>query len=162
MDLPIQSAPVEEFKMVEWLLENYLWLKAVHVIALISWMAGLLYLPRLYVYHVENAGEPACVAMLAVMERRLLRYIMNPAMVVTTLLGGLMIWANPGVMEGGWMHAKLTLLVGLFGVHGILSKYRRELAAGTCEKSARFFRILNEVPTVLMIGIVILVIAQPI
>lgn len=147
--------------MVDWLLENYLWVKALHLIAVVAWMAGMLYLPRLFVYHVENGGEPACAAMLVTMERRLLRYIINPAMIATVILGGLMIWANPGVMQAGWMHGKLGLLVVMFAVHGMMVKYRRQLAAGTCTKSARYFRILNEVPTVLMIGIIILVIAQP-
>ena len=143
------------------LIDYYLWIKALHVIAVISWMAGMLYLPRLFVYHVENASEPAAAAMLVTMERRLLRFIINPAMIATFVLGGLLITANPDVMQGGWMHAKLTLVLLMGAVHGVLSKYRRQLAAGTCQKSAKFFRILNEVPTALMIGIVILVIVQP-
>jgi putative membrane protein len=147
--------------MADFLLEHYLWLKALHVIAMVAWMAGLLYLPRLFVYHVEHAADPSVTKVLGVMERRLLRFIMNPAMIATLIFGVLMLVANPGLLEGGWMHAKLTLVAGLFAVHGMLARFRRQLAIGNCTKSTRYFRILNEVPTVLMIGIVILVVVQP-
>lgn len=147
--------------MSDILLQNYLWLKALHLIAVISWMAAMLYLPRLYVYHAGVSATSPQAEMLKVMEFRLLRYICNPAMVATWVLGGLMIWANPDLMHAGWFHGKLTLVVLLSGVHGMLSKYRRQLADGTCTRSSNFFRIINEVPTVLMIGIVILVIVKP-
>lgn len=143
------------------LIEYYLWLRAAHVISMIAWMAGMLYLPRLYVYHVEQGQQSPIADVFKVMEHRLLRYIINPAMIATILFGLLMLVANPGLMQEGWMHAKLTAVVGLGGVHGMLAKYRRQLAAGTCTRSARYFRILNEVPTVLMIAIVVLVIVRP-
>ena len=130
-------------------------------LVVVAWMAGLLYLPRLYIYHVEQGQHGAFAQVAVVMERRLLRFIMNPAMIATVLFGVLMVMANPNVMQGGWMHAKLTLVVALFAVHGLLSRFRRQLAPGTCQKPARYFLIMNEVPTVLMIGIIILVIVQP-
>lgn len=143
------------------LIDYYLWLKAGHVIAVISWMAALLYLPRLYVYHTEHGQAGPMAATFQIMERRLLRYIMTPAMIATWFFGLLMIWANPDLFQQGWFHAKFTLVLALSGVHGVLAKYRRQLASGTCTRSPRFFRILNEIPTGLMVAIVILVIVKP-
>jgi protoporphyrinogen IX oxidase len=147
--------------MSVWLLENYLWIKALHLIAVMSWMAAMLYLPRLYVYHAGVSPTSPEAELLKIMEYRLLRYIMNPAMIATWVLGGLMIWANPDLFHQGWFHGKLTLVLILSGLHGALSKYRRQLADGKCPHNATFFRVINEVPTVLMIAIVILVIVKP-
>ena len=147
--------------MADLLLSSYLWLKALHVIAVMAWMAGMLYLPRLFVYHVEQGQGSSMAPVFQTMERRLLRYIINPAMIASFLFGGLMVWANPALFSDGWFHAKLGMVVLLTAVHGLLARYRRQLAAGTCSKSARFFRILNEVPTVLMIAIVIFVVVKP-
>jgi putative membrane protein len=138
----------------------YLWLKAFHVIAVIAWMAGMLYLPRLFVYHCEApAGSPQSETF-KVMERRLLRAIINPAMVVTWVLGLWLAW-DAGFFKSGWLHAKLVLVLLLSGIHGFLSARVRDFAEDRNTRSARFYRIINEVPAVLMIGIVILVIVKP-
>ena len=147
--------------MSDFILTHYNWFKALHLIAVMSWMAGMLYLPRLYVYHVEQGQTSRMADVFKVMEHRLLRFIINPAMALTWVLGLALVFANPDLMAQGWFHAKLTLVILLSGVHGMLSKYRRQLAAGTCTKSARFFRIINEVPTVIMVAAVILVIVKP-
>ncbi len=147
--------------MADWLLENYLWIKALHIIAVISFMAGMLYLPRLFIYHVDAPiGSPQSETF-KVMERRLLRIIVNPAFCAALLFGGLMIWANPALFSEGWFHAKLGLLILMGGVHGVFSKWRRLFAEDRNTKSAKFFRVWNEVPTVLMIVIVILAVVKP-
>ena len=139
---------------------GYLWLKTVHVLAVISWMVGLLYLPRLFVYHVEAGTGSAQALTFETMERRLMRGIMLPAMIVVWITG---IWLaiQGGWFAFGWLHAKLLLVLILSGMHGYLSVERKKLAAGTSRRSSRDFRIINEVPTLLMIGIVILVIVKP-
>ncbi|NGO49963.1 protoporphyrinogen oxidase HemJ [Allomesorhizobium camelthorni] len=138
----------------------YLWIKAVHVIAVISWMAGMLYLPRLFIYH--TGAEPGSVQSetFKVMEQRLLRVIINPAMMVTWVLGLWLAWKGFG-FSGGWLHAKIALVVVLSGVHGYLSGAVRKFAEDRNDRSARHWRLVNEVPTVLMIGIVILVVVKP-
>jgi putative membrane protein len=143
-------------------MEYYLWIKALHVISVIAWMAAQLYLPRLFVYHCEAPAGSAQSETFKVMERRLLKAIMNPAMVATWVFGIAMIALNPDLLKGqGWLHAKLALVLLLSGVHGVLTKYVRLFANDANTKPQKFFRILNEVPTLLMIGIVILVIVRP-
>lgn len=142
--------------------ESYLWVKSIHVIAVLSWMAGMLYLPRLFVYHTQVAAGSEASEKFKVMERRLLKAIMNPAMVATWVFGIAMIALNPDLLKGqGWLHAKLALVLLLSGVHGVLAKYVRLFANDANAKPQKFFRILNEVPTLLMIGVVILVIVRP-
>lgn len=142
--------------------DYYLWIKALHVISVIAWMAGMLYLPRLFVYHCAAERGSVQSETFKVMERRLLKAIINPAMVATWVFGVAMIALNTDLLKGqGWLHAKLTLVLLLSGVHGVLSKHVRLFAADANVKSAKYFRIMNEVPTVLMIGIVILVIVRP-
>lgn len=138
----------------------YLWLKAAHVIAVIAWMAGMLYLPRLFVYH--TAAEPGSVQSetFKVMERRLLRAIINPAMVATWVLG-LWLAYDGGWFSSGWMHAKLLFVLGLSALHGMFSGWVRAFSEDRNTRSQKFYRIVNEVPTVLMIGIVIFVIVKP-
>jgi putative membrane protein len=138
----------------------YLWLKALHVIAVISWMAGMLYLPRLFVYHC--AAEPGSVQSetFKVMERRLLKAIINPAMIATWLLGLWLAWSG-GWFAAPWLHAKLALVLVLSGLHGFFVRCVRDFAADRNQRSQKFYRIINEVPTLLMIGIVILVIVKP-
>jgi putative membrane protein len=138
----------------------YLWLKALHVIAIIAWMAGMLYLPRLFVYHAETQRGSIQSETFKIMERRLLKAIINPAMIATWILGLVLVWQG-GWITSGWLHAKVALVIGLSAVHGILSKQVKLFAADKNTRPARYFRILNEVPTVLMIGIVILVIVKP-
>jgi putative membrane protein len=140
------------------LAEWYLWIKAVHVMAVISWMAGLFYLPRLFVYHAD-AAEPALRETFRVMERRLYRAIMWPAMVVAWSAGLLLI-AIIG-FAGGWLHVKLLMVVLLTLFHFLLGWHVARFARDAERHSSRYFRIINEVPTVLMVVIVIMVIVKP-
>jgi protoporphyrinogen IX oxidase len=138
----------------------YEWLKAFHIIAIIAWMAGMLYLPRLFVYHCEADPGSRQSETFKVMERRLLRAIMNPAMIVTWLLGLWLAWRG-NWFAAPWLHAKLALVIGMSGVHGMLSRYVKDFAADRNRKTQRFYRIINEVPTVLMILIVLLAVLKP-
>lgn len=149
--------------MTDFILDYYFWIKSFHVIAMIAWMAGMLYLPRLFVYHAGAPRGGELSETLKVMEHRLLRYIINPAMIATFLFGGLMLYANWEALMGGggWMHAKLLLVFILSGVHGMLAGMRKTFARDENTRPAKFYRILNEVPTALMIAIVILVIVKP-
>jgi protoporphyrinogen IX oxidase len=138
----------------------YEWIKALHVIAVIAWMAGMLYLPRLFVYHCEAKAGSGQSETFKVMERRLLKAIINPAMIVTWLSGLYLAWAAH-LFSAAWLHGKLLLVLLLSGAHGFFSRWVRDFAADRNTRSQRFYRIINEVPTVLMIGIVILVIVKP-
>ena len=142
--------------------EYYLWLKAFHIIFVISWMAGMFYLPRLYVYHTQVTPGSEADETFKVMERRLLRIIMNPAMIIAFVTGILLIIATgagaPGT--GYWMHIKLVLVLGMGAVHGMLSSYRKAFERGENQKSEKFYRLLNEAPTVLMVAIVLLVVIK--
>jgi protoporphyrinogen IX oxidase len=138
-----------------------LWLKALHVVAVISWMAGLLYVYRLFVYHAMET-EAVVMERLQVMERRLLNAITTPAGIVAVITGGLMIGLAPSAyLTQPWMHAKLTLVVGLLASHVLALRYRKTLIDAPHAVPHKRFRILNEVPTLLMIGIVIMVIVRP-
>ena len=147
--------------MSDFLADYYLWIKALHVISVIFWMAGMAYLPRLYVYHSQAEVGSDKSETFKTMERLLLRGIINPAMIATLVFGLLMIWANPDLMKQGWFHAKLALLFLMFGAHGAYSKYRKDFAADRNTRSTKFYRIVNEVPPVLVVFIVILVIVKP-
>jgi putative membrane protein len=138
----------------------YEWIKAFHVLAVISWMAGMLYLPRLMVYHAEAQIGSVQSETFKLMERRLLKGIINPAMIVTWVLGLYLAWAAFG-FKGGWLHGKILLVFLLSGIHGYLVGRVRAFAEDRNDKSPRFYRIINEVPAVLMVGIVILVIVKP-
>jgi putative membrane protein len=138
----------------------YLWLKALHVIAVIAWMAGMLYLPRLFVYHCEAEIGSKQSETFKVMERRLLRAIINPAMVATWVLGLWLAW-DAGLFRSGWLHAKLALVLAMSAMHGMFVRYVREFAEDRNRRTQRFYRIINEVPTLLMIAIVILVVVKP-
>lgn len=140
----------------------YEWLRAGHIISVIAWMAGLLYLPRLFVYHVDAAPGTDQSETFKIMERRLLRLIMNPAMIAVWIFGGLMLYARWDLfMISPWMHAKLLFVVLMTGVHHVYLKYFKAFRDDKNEKSSKFFRILNEVPTILMIIIVILAVVEP-
>ena len=138
----------------------YEWIKALHIIAVISWMAGMLYLPRLFVYHCEAEVGSKQSETFKVMERRLLKAIINPAMMVTWLAGLYLAWSG-NWFSAGWLHGKLLLVLVLSGIHGWFSRWVRDFAAEKRRKSQKFFRILNEIPTALMILIVILVVVKP-
>lgn len=138
----------------------YEWAKALHVIAVISWMAGMLYLPRLFVYHCDAEIGSKQSETFKVMERRLLKAIINPAMIVAWILGLYLAWAGHW-FSSGWFHVKLTLVLIMSGVHGFLSARVRDFATDRNTRSSKFYRIINEIPTVLMILIVIMVIVKP-
>ncbi|MHA6642652.1 protoporphyrinogen oxidase HemJ [Mesorhizobium sp. A623] len=145
-----------------WLLplSFYPWAKAIHVVAVIAWMAGMLYLPRLFVYHVDAETGSVQSETFKVMERRLLRGIINPAMLATWAFGLWLAWTGFG-FQGGWLHTKIALVVAMSAVHGYLSGAVRKFAQDRNTKSAGHWRIVNEVPTLLMVLIVILVIVKP-
>src|SRR5436305_7351907 len=138
----------------------YEWIKALHVIAVIAWMAGMLYLPRLFVYHsMAEAGSKQSETF-KLMEHRLLKAIINPAMAVTWLAGLYLAWAGHW-FSAGWLQAKLLLVIAMSGMHGFLARCVRDFAADRNLRGHKFYRLINEVPTVLMIGIVILVVVKP-
>ena len=141
-------------------MDAYLWVRAFHVVSFVAWMAGLFYLPRLYVYHTQKAAGSDAAETFAVMERKLLRIIMNPAMIATIATGGLLIW-QIDAWVAGWLHAKLLLVAGLLVFHMALARWRTRFAEGRNLHSERFYRIVNEVPTLLLIGIVILAVVKP-
>lgn len=148
--------------MSDLLVACYPWTKALHIISVIAWMAGLLYLPRLFVYHAGADIGSALSETFKVMERRLLRAIMNPAMIATYLFG-LAVLFTPGIVdwEAGWIYAKLALVALLTWHHHRQARWRKAFAEDRNDRPVRFFRMQNEVPTLLMIGIVLLVVARP-
>jgi putative membrane protein len=139
----------------------YEWIKAFHIISVISWMAGMLYLPRLFVYHAGARPGSELSETLKLMEHRLLRFIINPAMIATLFFGGWMISINPAFLHEPFMHVKLAFVALMIATHIFLARCRRIFAVDKNTYSARFYRLLNEVPTVLMIGIVIMIVARP-
>lgn len=145
-----------------WLAAWYPWLKALHVIAAIAWIAGMLYLPRLYVYHAEAAPGSPQSETFKTMERRLLRAIVDPAMAAAWLLGLLLLWLDsPGIWASGWIWVKLAAVLALSAMHGFLARWRKDFAADRNRRPARFYRLVNEIPTVLLILIVVMVIVRP-
>jgi len=138
----------------------YEWVKALHIISVIAWMAGMLYLPRLFVYHCAAPVGSAQSETFKVMERRLLRAIINPAMIATWVFGLWLAWLG-GWAYATWFQAKFVLVIAMSGVHGMLSRYRRDFAADQNRHSEKFYRIINEVPTLLMIAIVLLAVIKP-
>jgi protoporphyrinogen IX oxidase len=149
-------------RVSRWLAGAYPWIKSVHIVSIIAWLAGLLYLPRLFVYHATVPVESSRSAVFKTMERRLLQAIMTPAMLASWTFG-LMLAATPGVLDWhrGWIWAKFALVIGLTVYHAALGRWRRLFAIDRNGHSARFFRIVNELPTVAMIAIVILVVVKP-
>lgn len=147
---------------IDALIRFYPWTKALHVISMVAWMAGMFYLPRLYVYHCDLTPGSAESERFKVMEYRLLRQIINPAMVATWLFGILLV-LTPGVIDwsSGWWHVKLTCVLLMSGFHGELSRWRRQFLEDRNTRSQRFYRIANEVPTLLLVIIVIMVIVRP-
>jgi len=143
----------------------YDWIKAFHIIAVIAWMAGMLYLPRLFVYHCAAEKGSVQSETFKVMERRLLRGIINPAMILAITLGLWLAWLGPdsryGWFASGWLQAKIALVLALSAVHGLFARWVKAFAADRNLHSQRFYRFINEVPTVLMVAIVILVVLKP-
>jgi putative membrane protein len=138
----------------------YHWILAFHIIAVISWMAGMLYLPRLFVYHAGVKPGSETSETFKVMEHRLLRYIMTPAMILTWLLGITLVLQG-GWFAAGWFHAKLALVLAMTILHGLFSHWARDFHFDRNPRSPKFFRIANEIPTILLIAIVILVTVKP-
>lgn len=138
----------------------YLWLKAFHIIAAVSWMSGMLYLPRLFVYHCAAAPGSQQSETFKVMERRLLRVIINPAMIATWILGLWLVWVT-GAHKDGWFHAKFALVLAMSALHGFNVRWMKDFAADRNQRSARFYRIANEIPALLLVFIVILAVVKP-
>ncbi len=140
----------------------FLWIKALHIISVMAWMAGLLYLPRLFIYHCDAEPGSDKSETFKIMERRLLRAIINPAMVASLVFGGLLL-ANLDMDSwlDAWLHGKLLFVILLLGIHGMMSRWRMDFEQDANQRSAKFYRFMNEVPTVLMIGIVIFAVVKP-
>ena len=140
----------------------YLWIKALHIIAVIAWMAGILYLPRLFVYHCGAEPGSKQSEDFKIMERKLLRGIITPSMIITFILGGILLGhLDRSSWHEGWLHAKLALVIILLAYHGLVSRWRRDFEADKNERSVKFYRWMNEVPAAVMIGIVIFVVVRP-
>ena len=142
--------------------DYYEWFKALHVISVIAWMAGMLYLPRLYVYHADAEVGSDKSETFKIMERRLLWAITNPAMIASFIFGGLML-ATPGAIDWsmGWIWVKIAMIVAMSGIHGLLARWRRDFEADRNVRPAKFYRMWNEAPTIPLIVIVIMVIVKP-
>jgi putative membrane protein len=139
----------------------YLWLKALHIVAVISWMAGLLYLPRLMVYHATAPRGSELSETFKVMERRLLRYIMTPAMIVSWIVGLYLAFVHVGFAGNVWLHMKFLLVILMSASHGFMARWVRDFAEDRNKRPQRFYRIANEVPTLLMLAIVVLAVVKP-
>jgi len=146
---------------MDFLADYYVWIKALHIISVIFWMAGMAYLPRLFVYHAEAAPGSDKAETFKIMERRLLRGIVNPAMIASFLFGILMLVANPVLLSQGWMHVKLLLILVMSALHGFFARWRKQLERDENRHDARFYRIVNEGPPLLVILIVLLAVAKP-
>jgi putative membrane protein len=144
------------------LVSLYPWIKAFHVISMVAWMAGMFYLPRLFVYHCETHPGSAESERFKVMERRLLKQIVNPAMIATFFFGILLV-VTPGVLDwsAGWWHVKLAAVLTMAGVHGVYVRWWRDFLHDRNTRPARLYRIANEIPTLLLALIVIMVIVKP-
>ena len=147
--------------MRDWLIAVYPWIKSIHLILVIAWMAGMMYLPRLFVYHHQSEPGGEAERFFTVMERRLLKGIINPTMIGVWLLGLTMMFANPGLLSQWWFHAKLALVAGISAVHGVYAGAYKKFAAGARPRTEKFWRIMNEVPFIFMIIVVTLVILKP-
>lgn len=141
--------------------DAYLWIKAGHIISVIAWMAGLLYLPRLFVYHCGAQVGSETSETFKVMERRLLKAIMNPAMLSSLFFGGLLLGDSSTDWSAGWLHVKLLCIAALVGIHMMMASWRRDFEADTNTKPQKYFRYANEVPTILMVIIVLVVVLKP-
>lgn len=147
--------------MTGFLQSIYLWIKAVHIIAVIAWMAGMMYLPRLFVYHHQAEKDGEAERHFTVMERRLLKAIINPSMIAAWILGILMLIANPAILSTGWFGVKLTLVLALSAIHGFYASSRRKFEAGERPRSEKFWRIMNEVPFLILIVVVLMAVVKP-
>lgn len=144
----------------------YLGIKTFHIVAMVSWMAMLFYLPRLFVYHAQHKDKPEFIDIVRLQELRLYKYIGNPAMIATFLSGIAMIWLNPALFSvadsGAWLHIKLSFVMLLFIYHIACGYFIKAFAKDNCQKSHKFFRVFNEMPTILLIIIAIFAVCKPI
>ena len=147
--------------MADFLAGIYLWIKGLHIIAIVAWMAGMMYLPRLFVYHHQAQKGGEAEAMFVKMERRLLKGIINPSMIAVWVLGLLMLFASPSLLSSGWFHVKLVLVLAISGVHGFYAASQRKFEVGERPRSEKFWRIMNEAPFVSLIGVVFLAVVKP-
>jgi putative membrane protein len=146
--------------MMMFLSNNIQWIKVVHVFAAFAWMAGMLYLPRLFVYHTETTPGTAEYARFVTMEQKLLRAIINPSMIVVWIFG-LTLAIVTGAYQDTWLQVKFSLVVAMTGIHGAFTAWFKAFARGENRHSARFFRLWNEIPAILLLGILIMVLVQP-
>jgi protoporphyrinogen IX oxidase len=140
---------------------SYELIKAFHIISVISWMAGMFYLPRLYVYHANASKGSELSETFKIMERRLLKIIINPAMILTFIFGIWMLMENPALMQQGWLHAKIFLVLCLAGLHGFLAATRKKFERDENTRDAKFYKLVNEIPTTIMIIVVVLAVTKP-
>lgn len=147
--------------MRDLLLSAYPWIKALHIIAVIAWMAGMMYLPRLFIYHhqAEKGGEAE--RFFVQMERRLLKGIINPAMIALWALAGLMLYANPALFGAGWFQVKLAMVLGVSAIHGWYARARKAFERGERPRTERFWRMINEIPFLMMLIAVLMAVAKP-
>ncbi|MCK6449965.1 MAG: protoporphyrinogen oxidase HemJ [Alphaproteobacteria bacterium] len=145
--------------MSAWITEWYAWIRALHIISVMAWMAGMLYLPRLFVYHASAVPGSELSETLKVMERRLLRAIINPAMMAAFVFGGLMLVVQDWTQH--WLHVKLALVIAMSALHGFFARWRKDFADDRNRRPPNFYRIANEIPTVLLVAIVILAVVKP-
>ncbi len=139
----------------------YNWFKAIHVISVMAWMAGMLYLPRLFAYHADAAGGSDKSETFKIMERRLIKIIINPAMIAAWIFGALLLWSNPGFMQQGWMHVKLAGVVVMTVLAHVFLRWQKKFERDENTRSSKFYRIWNEVPAFAMIVIVLMAVAEP-
>lgn len=147
--------------MREILLANYAWLRALHIIAVIAFMAGMMYLPRLFVYHHQAQKGGEAEGFFIAMERRLLKGIINPSIIAMWLLGGLMVYANPSLLGAPWFQIKLAAVLAISAIHGVYAGAQKRFARGERVRTQKFWRIVNEIPFVLMIAAAVMVIVRP-
>ncbi len=147
--------------MRDLLLSAYPWIKALHIVAVIAWMAGMMYLPRLFIYHhqAERGGEAE--RFFVQMERRLLKGIINPAMIAVWALAGLMLYANPVLFGAGWFQVKLAMVLGVSAIHGWYARARKAFERGERPRTERFWRVINEIPFLMMLIAVLMAVAKP-
>ncbi len=147
--------------MQEALASAYLWIKSLHILAVIAWMAGMMYLPRLFIYHFQSDRGGEAERLFVQMERRLLKGIMNPSLVAVWFFAILMLIANPAVAASGWFAVKFMFVLGISGIHGYYAAARKSFETGNRVRSEKFWRIINEAPFILLIGVVFLAVVKP-
>lgn len=147
--------------MTGFLIDHYNWIKALHIAGVIAWMAGMMYLPRLFIYHHQSQPGGEAAGYFIAMERRLLKGIMTPALVFVWIMAILMITANPALFSSGWFHVKLAAVIGISAVHGFYAASQKKFAGDARPRTEKFWRIMNEVPFVLMLVAVFLAVTKP-